>query len=64
MTKDHILRSYYDEKERVVFEDGYITSGDQEYYYIYEGDSDVPICKLDVYFSWHGGIAVYPTWYY
>lgn len=64
MTKDHILRSYYDEKERVVFEDGYITSGDQEYYYIYEGDSDVPICKLDVYFSCHGGIAVYPTWYY
>lgn len=63
MTNDHILRSYYDEKERVIYERGYITSGDQEYYYVYEGDGKVPVCKLKVYLSCHGGIDVYPTWY-
>ena len=63
-TNDCSLMSYYDEKERVVYEEGYITSGDQEYYYIYEGDGKVPVCKLGVYFSCHGGIDVYPTWYY
>lgn len=62
-TGDHILSSFYDEEERVVYEDGYITSGDQEYYYVYEGDGKVPVCKLDVYLSCHGGISVYPTWY-
>lgn len=63
MTNDHVLSSFYDEKERVVYEDGYITSGDQEYYYVYEGDGNIPICKLNVYFSCHGGIDAYPTWY-
>lgn len=64
MTNDHVLSSFYDEKERVVYEDGYITSGDLEYYYVYEGDGNIPLCKLDVYFSCHGGIDVNPTWYY
>lgn len=63
MTNDHVLSSFYDEKERVVYEDGYITSGDQEYYYVYEDDGNVPICKLDVRYI-HGGIDVNPTWYY
>lgn len=63
MTNDQILRSYYDEKERVIYERGYITSGDQEYYYVYEDDGNIPICKLDVRYI-HGGISVYPTWYY
>lgn len=64
MTNDHVLSSFYDEKERVVYEDGYITSGDLEYYYVYEGDGNIPLCKLDVYFSCHGGIDVNSTWYY
>ena len=36
------LDSYYDEKERVVYEKGYITHGHVEYYYIYEDESDKP----------------------
>ena len=63
MTNDHVLSSFYDEKERVVYEDGYITSGDQEYYYVYEDDGNIPLCKLDVRYI-HGGIDVSPTWYY
>lgn len=34
------LDSYYDEKERVVYEEGYITHGHLEYYYIYEDKED------------------------
>ena len=64
MTNDSSLQSFYDEKGRVVYEDGYITSGDQEYFYLYAEGRDVPVCKLDVYYSCHGGVSVSPTWYY
>ncbi len=36
------LDSYYDEKERVVYEKGYITHGHVEYYYFYEEEIDKP----------------------
>lgn len=36
------LKSFYDEKERLVFETGYITHGHVEFYYIYEDESDKP----------------------
>lgn len=61
-TNDSSLSSFYDENERIVYEKGYITSGDQEYYYIYADDGNVPVCKLDVHYI-HGGISVRPTWY-
>lgn len=61
-TNDSSLSSFYDEKERIVYEKGYITSGDQEYYYIYADDGNVPECKLDVLYI-HGGISVWPAWY-
>ena len=41
--------SYYDSRERIVYEDGYITHGNLEYYYLYEGEGDTPayILMLD-----------------
>lgn len=42
------LDSYYDEKERVVYEKGYITHGHVEYYYIYEDEGDKPAYCLYV----------------
>lgn len=34
--------SYYDERERLLYEDCYITHGSLDYYYIYEEDETVP----------------------
>lgn len=42
------MESYYDEAERVVFESGYITHGELEYYYIYEGKKDIPKYCLQI----------------
>lgn len=36
------MRSYYDEMERLVYENAYITHGSLEYYYIYEKDDTQP----------------------
>lgn len=41
-TTESTLNSFYDEKERVAYESGYITHGFVEYYYIYEDESDKP----------------------
>ncbi|MDE6923942.1 MAG: hypothetical protein K2P59_01590, partial [Acetatifactor sp.] len=35
-------QSYYDEQERLVYEHCYVTHGSVDYYYIYEGESEVP----------------------
>lgn len=42
------LRSFYDDKARVVYERGYITHGALEYYYIYEGEGKKPAYCLEV----------------
>ncbi|MBE5865294.1 MAG: hypothetical protein E7292_03655 [Lachnospiraceae bacterium] len=36
------LKTQFDEQERVVYEQGYITHGSLDYFYIYEGNSSVP----------------------
>lgn len=36
------LNSFYDERGRVVYENGYITHGKLEYYYIYENEEEKP----------------------
>lgn len=36
------LQSFYDERGRVIYEDGYITHGSLEYYYIYGGKGKKP----------------------
>lgn len=52
------LHSMYDPNERVVFESGYITHGDCEYYYIYEDEGQIPVyCLL---LDYNGGYAI-PT---
>ncbi|MDE7207369.1 MAG: hypothetical protein K2N90_09490 [Lachnospiraceae bacterium] len=42
------LHSFYDDVGRVVYENGYITHGTLEYYYIYEGESKKPAYCLEV----------------
>lgn len=39
-TTQESMYSFYDEKERVVYETGYITHGYIEYYYVYEDEGD------------------------
>lgn len=41
------LNSFFDEKERLVYERGYITHGSLEYYYIYEDDTPAYCLCLD-----------------
>ena len=41
------LNSFFDEKERLVYEIGYITHGSLEYYYIYEDDTPTYCLCLD-----------------
>lgn len=36
------MESFYDESGRVIYENGYITHGDLEYYYIYEDEGEIP----------------------
>lgn len=42
------IESLYDEKERLLYEDCYITHGSYEYYYIYEDDGKKPAYCLGV----------------
>lgn len=37
-----MIHSCYGNKERLIFEDCYVTHGSMDYYYIYEGDEDEP----------------------
>ncbi len=50
------LESLYDERERVVYETGYITHGFCEYYYIYEDEGQKPAYML--YLDYNGGYAI------
>ena len=52
------LESYYDEKRRVVYESGYITHGQLEYFYIYGDEGEKPEYLLTV--DYGGGYAI-PT---
>lgn len=52
------LESYYDEKRRVVYESGYITHGQLEYFYIYGEEGEKPEYFLTV--DYGGGYAI-PT---
>lgn len=52
------LESYYDEKGRVVYESGYITHGQLEYFYIYGDEGEKPEYLLTV--DYGGGYAI-PT---
>lgn len=38
--------SFYDEKERLVYENGYLTHGSCEFYYIYAGEGENPVYRL------------------
>lgn len=40
------LESYFDERGRMIYEDGYITHGSVEYYYIYGGKGKKPVYCL------------------
>lgn len=42
------MHSFYDEKERVIFESSYITHGHEEYYYIYD-DRDGKLADKPAY---------------
>ena len=42
------LYSFYDDKGRVVYERGYITHGELEYYYIYEDEGKKPVYCLEI----------------
>lgn len=50
------LDSFFDEKERLVYETGYITHGSCEYYYIYEDEGNIPACCLCL--DYNGGYAI------
>lgn len=52
------LDSYYDERERLIYEYGYITHGHVEYYYIYTNEDDKP--DYCIYLDWMGG-ECWPT---
>ena len=52
------LESYYDEKGRVIYESGYITHGQLEYFYIYGDEGEKPEYLLTV--DYGGGYAI-PT---
>lgn len=40
------LKSYFDDKGRLLYEDVYVTHGSMDYYYIYNGNSETPIYCL------------------
>lgn len=48
--------SYYDERERLIYEDAYITHGSLEYYYIYEEDKTRPAYCL--FLDYNYGYAI------
>lgn len=50
------LESYYDERGRVIYESGYITHGELEYFYIYGDEGEKPQYLLTV--DYGGGYAV------
>lgn len=50
------LESFYDENERVIFESGYITHGELEYYYIYEDEGKMPAYCLCI--DYGGGYVI------
>ena len=61
LTTKHIIRpysleSYYDERGRVIYESGYITHGELEYFYIYGDEGEKPQYLLTV--DYGGGYAV------
>ncbi|MCH5280519.1 MAG: hypothetical protein J1E61_03550 [Lachnospiraceae bacterium] len=47
-TWGHTKTSWYDEKEREIYSTQYITHGSLEDYYIYEGESETPLCVLEL----------------
>lgn len=50
------MDSFFDEKERPVYETGYITHGFCEYYYIYEDEGEKPAYRL--FLDYNGGYAI------
>ncbi|MBD5461557.1 MAG: hypothetical protein HDR24_00640 [Lachnospiraceae bacterium] len=42
------LHSFYDKEERLVYEDGYITHGSLDHYYIYDGEEKEPSYYLEI----------------
>lgn len=50
------LESYYDEKGRILYESGYITHGELEYYYIYKDQGEKPAYCLCLDYA--GGYAI------
>lgn len=51
-----VERSYYDEKERLIYETAYITHGELEDFYIYPDEGDIPEYRLEID---HGGGRTY-----
>lgn len=49
------MNSFFDEKERLVYETGYITHGSCEFYYFYEDEGEVPAYGL--FLDYDGGFA-------
>lgn len=47
-TWGHTRTSWYDEKEREVYATQYVTHGSVEDYYIYDGESETPLCVLEL----------------
>lgn len=45
--------SFYDEKERLIYENGYLTHGSCEFYYVYAGEEEKPVYRL--YLDYNGG---------
>lgn len=52
------LKSFYDESERIIFESGYITHGELQYFYIYEDEEKMPTYCLCI--DYNAGYAI-PT---
>lgn len=50
------LESYYDENGRILYESGYITHGELEYFYIYEDQGKKPAYCLIL--DWGGGYVI------
>lgn len=56
-------RSWYDEAQRLVYQEFYITHGSYESYYFYEGDSWTPSCSLQLDSAgWTPCLVKYGRW--
>lgn len=49
------MDSFFDERERLVYETGYITHGSCEFFYFYEDEGEVPVYGL--FLDYNGGYA-------